>query len=129
MKTEDIVLARLFSGELIIGQKSKDIEEGKVTLDEPRTIAMVPTMSGSVQVALRPICAPFTCPRLTKQYAVPESQVMFILSSDEIEKELVNGYISEVTGIAVASGADAIAVSSTKDSMSKEEIKKLWTPS
>ena len=39
---------------------------------------------------------------------------MFSLSQDEIDKELVNGYKSEISGIKIASTADTMAIAANK---------------
>jgi len=75
---------------------------------------MVPTMRGDVHVAIKPVCAPFTVKRLEKNLTVPFTQIMYTLTEDEIEKELVGGYKSEISGIKIATGGDVAVVNSTK---------------
>lgn len=74
---------------------------------------MVPTMRGDVHVMMKPVCAPFSVERLKKNFTVPFSQVMFVLAPDEIDKELVNGYKSEISGIKIASVSDTMAINSS----------------
>lgn len=81
-------------------------------LEDPRAVIMVPTMSGDLHVAMKPVCAPFAVERLKKGLSVPYAQVMFKLDQDEVDKELVNGYKSEITGIKIASAADTAALTS-----------------
>jgi hypothetical protein len=116
---KEIVLIRLYNGDLIIGEKvqlrplscSFDTE---YVLDNPRAIAVVPTMTGSVKIAMGTVCEPFRVERLKKRLVISNSQVMFALSEDEIDNELVNGYKSEISGIKIASAADTAAITSAR---------------
>ena len=120
MENENVTVLRLYSGEMIIGVE--DPLEGnsakpiftEYRLKDPRTIVMVPTMRGDIHIAMKPVCAPFAVKRLEKEIAVPLGQVMFKLDQSEIDKELVNGYKSEISGIKIASAADAMAISANK---------------
>ena len=118
MEEGKIVLLRLYSGEMIMGRESAqgDALQAKFAhvLKDPRSVMMAPTMRGDVRVAIRPVCTPFECTRLEKELTVPFNQVFFSLDESEIEKELLDGYRSEVTGIRIATGGDVAVVNSTK---------------
>lgn len=104
---ENISILKLYNGDYIIGSISSNDESSKtLVLNDPRSFIMMPTMSGNLQVALRPVCVPFKSSRLDKEISIRRDQVMFILNEDEIDKEVINGYRSEVTGIKMASTAD-----------------------
>lgn len=75
---------------------------------------MVPTMRGDIHIAMKPVCSPFAVKRLEKEIRLRSDQVMFSLSQDEIDKELVNGYKSEISGIKIASVADTLAVAANQ---------------
>ena len=75
---------------------------------------MVPTMRGDIHIAMKPVCAPFAVKRLEKSLMVPFWQVMFKLDQSEIDKELVNGYKSEISGIKIASTADTMAIAANQ---------------
>lgn len=116
---KEIVLIRLYNGDLIIGEKVQDYSlscnfVNKCILDNPRAIAVVPTMTGSVKIAMGLVCEPFRVERLKKRLVVDESQVMFELSEAEIDTELINGYKSEISGIKIASAADTAAITSAR---------------
>lgn len=51
---------------------------------------------------------------MEKNLTVPFTQIMYTLTEDEIEKELVGGYKSEISGIKIATGGDVAVVNSTK---------------
>ena len=107
---DKIVLLRLYNGDLIIGKTSSAEDSEKIDLVEPRAIAIVPTMTGSVRVAIGSICEPFKVKRLKEKFSVLRSQVMFELAEDEIDNELVNGYKSEITGIKIASASETASL-------------------
>jgi hypothetical protein len=81
---------------------------------DPRSIVMVPTMRGDIHIAMKPVCAPFAVKRLEQEIRLRSDQVMFSLSQDEIDKELVNGYKSEISGIKIASTADTMAIAANQ---------------
>lgn len=110
MEIGEIMLLRLYGGELLMGKNGDAADAPAVLLEDPRLVVMVPTMRGEVQVAMRPVCAPFTSKRLEKSLSVPRLQVMFSLGRDEIGAELVNGYLSDVSGIKLASASDVTAM-------------------
>ena len=118
-KVEEIVLLKLYNGEMVIGKRvyneplSCNLNVDYV-LDDPRAIAIIPTMSGSVKIAMGSVCEPFRVDRLKKRIVISSAQVMFALVEDEIDKELINGYKSEISGIRIASAADTAAINSSK---------------
>jgi len=118
-KVEEIVLLKLYNGEMVIGKRvyneplSCNFNVDYV-LDDPRAIAIIPTMSGSVKIAMGSVCEPFRVERLKKRIVISGAQVMFALVEDEIDKELINGYKSEISGIRIASAADTAAINSSK---------------
>lgn len=107
-----IVLVKLFNGEMILGGISGDGNMFNTDLSDPRVVAMVPTMTGSVKVALASVCEPFASPRLEKTLSIPKAQIMFTLEEDEIDPELINGYKSEISGIKIASAAETASINS-----------------
>ena len=118
-KNEEIVLLKLYNGEMVIGKRvySEPLScnfNVDYVLDDPRPIAIIPTMSGSVKIAMGSICEPFRVERLKKSIVISSAQVMFALVEDEIDKELINGYKSEISGIRIASAADTAAINSSK---------------
>jgi len=117
MENENIVILRLYGGEMLIGKSvpCEDLSKAVVgcrDLEDPRSIIMVPTMRGDLHIAMKPVCAPFAVERLKKRMTVQSAQVMFEIGQDEIDKELLNGYKSEISGIRIASTADAMAIAS-----------------
>lgn len=118
MGTENIVVLRLYSGEMIIGKLNQFSDELSdmqyYELEDPRSIMMVPTMRGNVHIVIKPVCSPFAVKRLEKSLTVQCDQVMFKLDQSEIDKELVNGYKSEISGIKIASAADTMAIATNQ---------------
>ena len=110
---EKIVMLRLYNGDTIIGKTSSAEDSEKIDLVDPRAIAIVPTMSGSVRVAIGSICEPFKVRRLKEKFSVPRAQVMFDLSEDEIDKELINGYKTDISGIKIASAAETASLNAS----------------
>lgn len=121
---EDIVLLKLFGGDFIIGaiSHSEDVPAGSIKLINPRIVAIIPGMGGKVSVMMANVCEPFSVKRLKEAITIPESQVMFKLETDEIEKELVNGYKSNVSGIKIASAAETAALNSASSANPGEFI-------
>lgn len=127
-KKKEIVMLRLYNGDMIIGERVWNDEPLSCnfnldyTLENPRAIAVVPTMSGSVKIAMGSVCEPFRVERLRKRITINAAQVMFALNEDEIDKELVNGYKSEISGIKIATAADTVAINSTKGNAAPGEF-------
>ena len=127
MENENIIVLRLYSGEMIIGKEiiqeiAASSDASVCRLEDPRSIAIMPTMRGDLHIALKPICVPFAVERLKKNIVIPYEQVMFTIKQDEIDKELINGYKSEISGIKIASVADTMAINSGQQNNSGEFI-------
>ena len=126
MDNEKVIMLKMYNGDFIIGsvdEQSLNDMTSAICLHSPRNFAIIPTMAGTVQVALQPICSPFKCPRLSKECEIRRDQVMFMLNEDEIDNEVVNGYKSEISGIKIATTAEAASIaSSSKSNASKEFI-------
>lgn len=105
MNTE-ITLLKLYNGEYIIGKFDSENDE-KITLKEPRIIFMVPTRTGEMAAMVKPICFPFTSARLQESTEIYKSQIEYRLFDNlgEIEKDLIDGYNSELSGIEIANTA------------------------
>lgn len=121
---ENIVLLKLYNGEMLIGKTSLSIGDDNINyiLSDPRSVGIIPTMTGSVQIAITSICAPFKVKRLKEEIKIASSQVMFCLTEDEIDNELINGYKSEISGIKIASSADMASLNSSTNNSSNEFI-------
>ena len=113
---ENIVLMKLYNSEYIIGE-DVGLEDDITTLKNPQLVVMMPTMNGSMGIALKPVCFPFTSKRLKDSFEVRMSQVMYVLHDElgEIEKDIVNGYKSEVSGLKIATPEEAAAYSKASD--------------
>lgn len=106
-KSEKIVVVKLFNGEFIIGKKgSLDIASGLLSLKDPRSVVIAPSMSGSVQIIIASICTPFKSKKVDELIMVPNTQIMCVIDEEDIDKELINGYLSKISGISIASAAD-----------------------
>ena len=119
MNTE-IKLLKLYNGEMIIGEEvmidlAHELKTG-YKMNNPRVVGILPTMTGSVQIAMTSVCAPFKVKRLKDYIFIPNEQVMFELTSSEIDSELINGYKSEISGIKIASAADMNAINGAQKS-------------
>ena len=114
---ENIVLMKLYNGEYIIGEDVGLEGDDITTLNNPRLVVMMPTMNGSMGIALKPICFPFTSKRLMDSFEVHMSHVMYVLYDElgEIEKDIVNGYKSDVSGIKIATSEEAASYSKASD--------------
>jgi hypothetical protein len=116
----NIILLKLFNGEMIIGEEDKntwnlscEIKTG-YKLNNPRSVGIIPTMTGSVQIAMTSICAPFKVARLKKYIYIPNEQVMYELHENEIDNELINGYKSDISGIKIATSSDMTKLNESK---------------
>jgi hypothetical protein len=104
MNLKNVVVARLFSGEHLVGEADGSGGTGKVSLLNPKEVAIVPQPGGMVGIAFRNVCLFGKSCR--ERISLPESQVMVVVPNEELPKELVDEYGSEVTGIKTASPAD-----------------------
>lgn len=112
--TVEIALLKLYGGEMIIGEIAiSGISEYAIT--NPRIVAMVPTMAGDVRVMMAHVCEPFKVERLKKRMDIPVTNVMYIIHESELEKELIDGYKSEVSGIKIASADEIASVAANKN--------------
>ena len=123
MENEKVVMLKLYNGDFMIGTiDSETKDDSKIYLNDPRDFAIVPTMAGSIQIALRPICSPFKSNRLKKACEVRKDQILFMLNEDEIDNEVVNGYKSEISGLKIASAAETASIASSSASTSPKEF-------
>ena len=111
-KAMKIELDKLYNGEYIIGEVDRRAESSEIVMQNPRQVLMMPNSMGSMSVALKPVCFPFTSKRLKDSLAVSKAQVMFRLFDElgQIEKEIVDGYKAEVTGIKIATAAETASI-------------------
>ena len=116
----NIILLKLFNGEMIIGEEDEkawnlscELKTG-YKLSNPRSVGIIPTMTGSVQIAMTSICAPFKVTRLKEYIYIPNEQVMYELHENEIDNELINGYKSDVSGIKIATSSDMTKLNESK---------------
>ena len=120
MNESNIVLLKLYGGTTIIGKRvhpdgESFVDKMNYTLDDPRLMAVVPTMRGEVKVMLASVCEPFKSARLSKRLVVNGAQVMFCLDENELDGDLVNGYRSEIAGIKIASPTESMAINNGGD--------------
>jgi hypothetical protein len=109
MNESKIVLVKLYCGDYIIGEVSKDCAmQGHLSLDNPRIFGIVPTSTGSIGIVFQSVC-PFS-KKCKKHMDILNQEIMCRVEEDELEKEILNGYKSEVTGIKIASAAESIAI-------------------
>ena len=115
-----IELFKLYNGEYIIGEVTTadpSVDATETVMKNPRQVIMMPTMSGSMSIVLKPVCFPFTSKRLKDELTVQNNQVMFTLfdSLGEIEKEIVDGYKSDISGIKIATAAETASIANGGD--------------
>ena len=123
MNNSKIIMVKLYNGDFIIGSVDDSIkDDSKTYLNDPRSFMMMPTMTGELRIALRPICSPFNSARLKKGCEIRNDQIMFTLDEDEIDNELINGYKSEISGIKIASAAQTASINATPASDSPKEF-------
>ena len=124
MENNKAVMVKMYNGDFVMGTVDKDAIEDNATivLNDPRNFIMAPTINGTVGVALRPMVAPFKVPRLEKAIEIRRDQVMFMLDESELDNDIVNGYKSEISGIKIASAAEAAKLASSTNVSPKEFI-------
>lgn len=117
MNQDKIVLVKLFNGDMVMGKiQTSDAISRDYHLKDPRLVVMAPTMAGDVRLLITTICAPFKVKRLDEDFTVPGIQTMFVLREDEIGKELIDGYKSEISGIEIATPSQTAAINSSTTS-------------
>lgn len=125
MEDSKIVMVKLYNGEFVIGTVDPvqlDDLSSCIAIDDPRSFMMVPTATGTIGVALRPVCAPFKCPRLEKSLEVNRDQIMFMLDESELDTDVVNGYKSEISGIKIASSSETASILSPSSARQPKDI-------
>lgn len=100
MENNGISLARLYSGAHVVGKRKEGPDGDRIVLENPREIAVVPSPAG-MGIAFQPVC--LFGEKCRKEISLRADQVMVEVGEDELPKEIVNGYLSDVSGIAVAS--------------------------
>ena len=63
---DKIELDRFGNNDFIMGKCIKETDD-KITLKDPRLIIMAPTSTGEMGVLIKPVCYPFTSPRLSME--------------------------------------------------------------
>lgn len=112
-----IVLVKLYNGDFIIGKDATKISCDKPSvfvLEEPRSIMMAPTMTGEIRMIIASVCEPFKSQRLSDAISIQWNQIFFTLTEDEIGKELVDGYKSEISGIEIATPSETASINASK---------------
>lgn len=95
----DVIVIKTFGGEFLIGtlvSKPEDNENHLYIIEEARVIQIQLTPTGAA-VGFTPLF-PFGNLK-DKQVKIKDSNVLVAAIGDEIDIELVNGYISKVTGL------------------------------
>lgn len=108
-----IVLVKLYNGDFIIGKDATEISCDKPSvfvLEEPRSIMMAPTMTGEIRMIISSVCEPFKSQRFSNSISIQWNQIFFILTEDEIGKELIDGYKSEISGIEIATPSETASI-------------------
>lgn len=115
-KSSGVVMLKLYCGDYIVGEISSTRESSdSISLDNPRLFGIVPTTTGSAGIVFQLVC-PFS-KKYRKSIDILKNEVMCIVEEDELGKEFVNGYKSEVTGIKIASAAESVAINSADFSL------------
>ena len=111
---EKIVVVKLYNGEFVIGKEVSSLGE-RIMLKDPRNLTLVPSMTGSINIAITSVSMPFKSTRLDDMMLINCSQIMFALNEDEIDKEVINGYKSKISGIKIASIDDIASLNSSSN--------------
>ena len=109
-----IVLLRMYNGDYIMGElDAESVSPGKTNLLNPRMFMMMPTMTGEVRAGFQAVCA--FSEKARKSILIDNAQIMVVVGEDELPKEMINGYNSQVTGIKIATPGEAAAIGGAKD--------------
>ena len=107
--TEKVRLVRTICGEYLLGLVAANSpSDGKTRLKSVRKLSMAMTMDGGVSVGLVPIC-PFTTKKF-EDVELSDATVMFSVDEDDMQKELVTSYRSEISGISLVSNGPGVIV-------------------
>lgn len=117
-----IALVKLYNGDFIMGECTENTTDTHLCMQNPRQLMMMPTMAGTMSMALKPICFPFRCERLKGEVRLESNQILFTMWEDEIDNDIINGYKSEVSGITIASAAEAASIASTPKASSSNKF-------
>lgn len=106
MENTEVIMLKLYNGDYIIGEHSKNIDTDDmyVYLENPRSFVFMPSMGGSVSVGFRPICM-FDTDSKT-HISIRKDQIMLTVKNIDVPKEVENGYKSHISGISIASPGD-----------------------
>jgi len=104
---EKVVCLKLTSGEFVIGYKSEKQEfSDKITLNNLRSIFIQPTPTG-LSMGIGPFIIPMAI-KTPEEISFPNSAIICSIEEDNISKQMVDGYKSEVSGIVTASSPGII---------------------
>ena len=108
MTKENIVILELVSGARVIGELNAPAGPIHYSFNEPRLIRLAMDSMGRTAVMMLDIDAPYAATP-TKEASIPVSCVIRDpLRYDNINEDLLNSYISTVSGIAMPSKGDVI---------------------
>lgn len=118
-----IEMIKLYNGDYIIGER-QEVSPGMyqttvvdaVVLLNPRAFVFMPVGGGQVNAGFQPICVFSKASR--KSIRIPLSQIMVTIPNEDIPKEVINGYQSDVSGIEIATASDVSAINSSKNEFS-----------
>ncbi len=104
---EKVVCLKLVSGEFVIGYKSEKQEfTDKITLNNLRSIFIQPTPTG-LSMGIGPFIIPMAI-KTPEEISFPNSGIICEIEEDNISKQMVDGYKSEVSGIVTSANSGII---------------------
>lgn len=97
-----LVMLRLYGGEYVMGELDESGAPSILftTLLNPRIFTFSPAFNGGMRAAFLPVCVFDEKKRESTQ--IHTSQIWLTIPEENLPKEIVNGYRSEISGIKLA---------------------------
>jgi len=101
-----INMYKMYTGGIVIGEVVNENDDN-VTLSNPRIVSPQMTMSGYALVLTDIVPYKVLTTRKIDEVTINKMQIMVTIQEDDIIKDIINEYRSDVSGIDIVSGVNA----------------------
>jgi hypothetical protein len=126
-KKQEIVVARMLSGDFIIGIKTfgKKKDDTKLRLEFPRLLDFEENDEGRLQVYSYLVCDPFDIRRLSEELTLQACQILFTINENELPRDVIVGYSQILERVGKIRESEKAKEKETEPKVDKDFLEKL----
>lgn len=105
-----LMMLRLYGGEYVMGEEDGSYKDSLlyVKLLNPRIFAFGPAIGGAMRAGFMPVCV--FDEKKTTETLIHKNQVWLTIPEENLPKDIVNSYRSEISGIKLATDAPGLGL-------------------